>query len=867
MYKKIVLIIVGLVIVGVTLLPFWTEAKSSGKASEDFANVIFFAYFKGDTEGKDFLINNFDNYKNIYSGEGELTVRGYLNKVSYGQFNLVNVFPQYKGNTLVPVELSCSADGLENENMDYIIIQNIINSVPEISDNLDYNNDGFIDNFSIILKGGSASAASNSTLVNHKSDYAGDDTWSGKRLGSYNMLNTYGITNNGTGMITHEFMHSLGYPDLYTYDDSYPVYTWDIMGSVNKYMSYPLAYLRSKFSNWLSIETITTSQTLTLDTQYNENGNQAYILKSPLNEYELFVIEFRKKANDLEHIDRLIGNSGIIVYRINTTVEGLSNSRGQIGVYVFRESSEGTDDSSKRVSAYNAMYSKELGKTSIGVSDLSITEGALTFSDGTNSGIVISNISSSQGEQMTCDVSIPAESEYDTWKNIGFIDEVGGDSYTRKSANIIEYNNKIYSATIGNNKIYTQTYNGENWTTINTTEFGESNNVTKVDLVDLKNQLYLIATEWEKIKIYRFTNNKWESITSIEDTNGLDGYKVYNDELYLSTVDYSGKNVTLYKLNNNKFTNLGTYYKGGEYAGSPKIESINDEIYAINNQANGLIKIYKKENNAFTEINTEMNANQYDVVSKSNKLYFVLGSDANNPKMRIVIYDGKKFETINTEIKLGAPHIIASQGNIYVLATDTSASGKTVVYSYDENSKTLTQEGVNVDNSADFDSLNLISKDNRIYVILKRGTDGKFVVKAKSIVSKTKTLKEYLTNAGYKVLGEYVSGFEVGEKISEIKRKLENSNIIVKNKQDIIGTGTEFSYNDEKYISVVYGDIDGDGKINSLDLLKMRQHLIKRIELTGPNKKSASIANGTKINSLDLLKLRRHLLKLELIKQ
>lgn len=59
-------------------------------------------------------------------------------------------------------------------------------------------------------------------------------------------------------------------------------------------MSYPLAYLRMKYTNWLTIDTITTSQTLTLNTQDDPNGNQAYILKSPLNEYELFVVEFRK---------------------------------------------------------------------------------------------------------------------------------------------------------------------------------------------------------------------------------------------------------------------------------------------------------------------------------------------------------------------------------------------------------------------------------------------------------------------------------------------------------------------------------------------------------------------------------------------
>ena len=877
MHQKIKILTLLAVILTVAVVPIFSKAEIINKEKENFANVIFFAYFKGDTEGRDYLINNFTEFKKMYDAESELSVKGYLDKVSYSKFNLINIYPQYDGTALVPIELPCTSDGLESTNMDYTIIQSIINSVPGISDKLDYNNDGFIDNVSIILKGGSKDAESNSTLVSHKSDYAGSDKWSGLNLGTYNMLNTYTISASGAGVITHEFMHSLGYPDLYTYDNSYPVYTWDIMGAVSKQMSYPLAYLRMKFSNWLSIDTITTSQTLTLDTQDNENGNQAYILKSPLNEYELFVVEFRKKPeiNDVQHLDRLIGNSGIIVYRINTMVEGLSNARGGIGVYVFRDEPDSETEAAIKSAVYNAALSKETGRTQIGSSDLSVTKSALTFSDGTNSGIVIKNVSSSSGKQMTLDVEVPAESQYDTWKNTNFVDDVGGNSYTTKSANILAFNNSIYAVTVGNNKIYTRKYEQNSWNTVGETSVSNTNNVLKANMLEMNNELYLIISEWEKIVLYKFQNSDWKQIATLSDTNGLNNYKVYNNELYISKVDYNGKNVGLFKLENGSFKNLGTYYSGSsfnEYAGSPNVEIINGTIYAINNQANGVIRLYKKDNSNYNEIQTNMNANQYAVISLNNKLYFALGSDSNNKKMRIIIYDGQNFETVNTDIELGAPQITVSQGNLYILATDTSASGKTVVYGYDENSKTLKQEGENVDNSADFNSLSLASLNNEIYVILKRGTDGKFIVKmkeAKVIEPVSKTLKQYLEEVGFKVFENYVSGFELNQTLSGIKQKLGNSEIKVENSKnaEIVGTGTTFSYNNEKYISVVYGDIDGDGRINSLDLLKMRQHLIKKSILTNENEKAGQIARSGKINSLDLLKLRRHLLKLEKIQQ
>ena len=90
---------------------------------------------------------------------------------------------------------------------------------------------------------------------------------------------------------------------------------------------------------------------------------------------------------------------------------------------------------------------------------------------------------------------------------------------------------------------------------------------------------------------------------------------------------------------------------------------------------------------------------------------------------------------------------------------------------------------------------------------------------------------------------------------------------VIKTSTNIISTGTEIYYGKEKYTVVIYGDINWDGKINSADLLKMRQHLIGTLELKGSNKKAAALVNGNTINSADLLKLRQHLLGINNIKQ
>ena len=129
----------------------------------------------------------------------------------------------------------------------------------------------------------------------------------------------------------------------------------------------------------------------------------------------------------------------------------------------------------------------------------------------------------------------------------------------------------------------------------------------------------------------------------------------------------------------------------------------------------------------------------------------------------------------------------------------------------------------------------------------------------------TVTLKDSLINAGYKVKETFVHGFTLNDTLDNIRKKI-NLNYKT-NGNNIITTGVEFTYNTEKYTAVIYGDLNGDGKINSADLLKMRQHLLGTNSLSNSYKEAAMIANGTTINSADLLRLRQHLLGQKLIVQ
>lgn len=132
--------------------------------------------------------------------------------------------------------------------------------------------------------------------------------------------------------------------------------------------------------------------------------------------------------------------------------------------------------------------------------------------------------------------------------------------------------------------------------------------------------------------------------------------------------------------------------------------------------------------------------------------------------------------------------------------------------------------------------------------------------------------------------GTYISSINLGTKVTDFiasaKAVDSNASVVIKNSKgsikqgadDIMATGdtvTITSGSETKTFTVaIYGDLNGDGIINSADLLKMRQHLIGSSSLNGAYKMAANITKvDDTINSADLLRLRQHLIGSVLIVQ
>ncbi len=714
------------------------------------------------------------------------------------------------------------------------------------------------------------------------------------------MLNTYSIRNTKSSVIIHEFMHSLGYPDLYNSNNDYPVFTWDIIGNVISPPPYSLAYLRSYFTNWLSIDEITKSGTITLNTQDNKDGNQAYIIKSPLNDYEFFVVEYRKKPTLFDKIDKSISNSGVIVYKINTTITGLSNKFGSYGVYVYRDNSFALN-STPSSAVYNTVFSKELGRTTVGNSDLNSKDKALLYSDGTNSGIVLSEIGSSSSNSITLNISIPNKDDLDVWNELKYDDINKNSGYKVQTS--IEMNNKIYVGLITNNKLYTTVYDNGNWSTIsngtNIVIGDVSPSTMKFKIIN--NKLYLMVREssTKKIKIYEYSNNILKEINNDILVNSYDA-KDLNNKIIIA-----GKNtsdIELYEFDGTNFKkktetipyNLPQLFKS---QGNLYLRTIKDptDIYSNDN----VLMVYSLSDKVTMEGNniaSGVNADYSGVFSIGNRLYIsyikddithIKYKESNNSLLSLSITSPNKTTyTVGDNVDLTGLKVIAN----YTKNRKELSNNEYTITNFNTNkvgsySATITYEGIS--NTFNYEVIEKVILNPLKSINLNKTSGTKYIGKTENLVvsynpSNTTDNKSIIWTTSNKKVATINNGVVkavgVGNAVitAKVMNKTATYNITVKKKEnrpttykytydsskkiifklnnnvnintfknnlnygsiiksnnnilkdnDLIRTNMTITYTDDEgnvqiYNTSVLGDVNGDGNINALDYVKIK---------------------------------------------
>jgi len=137
------------------------------------------------------------------------------------------------------------------------------------------------------------------------------------------------------------------------------------------------------------------------------------------------------------------------------------------------------------------------------------------------------------------------------------------------------------------------------------------------------------------------------------------------------------------------------------------------------------------------------------------------------------------------------------------------------------------------------------------------------------------TVDEMIEQSTFKVSGEYLTGITFGMGTDTITNNLLELNKfatikVTNNKDEVkttgaLGTGDKIaitSKDETKTFEIVlYGDINGDGVVNNIDLLTVQKHIWKDTTLLGSNLKSADIDKDESITNADLLRIQKHIWK------
>ena len=405
----------------------------------ELANLVCFVRFADENESV--FARTIDYYERLFNSEDPATasVVNYFREASYGQLTWNSVmYPAANNTAIVSYQVKnnrnyyryrtdINPDGYDENNVADILLreQNLVKEITDHIDtlipesvDLDKNNDGIIDNITLIFSGNSE--ISNKYLLwPHRSTlYIKQSSINDKKVNEYILLfdgangwKNLSPINLNLGVVCHEMSHTLGTRDLYHNQKGLnPVGVWDLMADNQLIPQGMSSYTKFKYCKWVDeIPEIATPGTYTLNPVGGQSKeNIAYKIK-PAGSDEFFILEYRKKEGLFESS---LPASGLLVYRINPNFIGNDQYDGVHKFdeqYLFRKGGGITADGD----ITQAAFSRESGRTSFGGS----SNEKPFYTDGSEAQFAISNVSAC-GETITFELLpfstqiLPSQSEF-----------------------------------------------------------------------------------------------------------------------------------------------------------------------------------------------------------------------------------------------------------------------------------------------------------------------------------------------------------------------------------------------------------------------------------------------------------------------
>ena len=360
-------------------------------------NISIFIRFSDDEE----FVNTYSSIDNMFNDESQnaISMKTYFRAASYGAIEIPTYFyPGHNGETIIsyqdsyprsyfqPYNAATNPNGYQEDevaNREFSLLERAVNYIntnyPIPTDlNIDYDNDGLVDNVCFIVRGTPGDWAS--LLWPHKwSLYDREVLINGKRVWTFNFQLADATGYFTTSVMCHEMNHSLGAPDLYHYSYSGPdaVGIWDLMHNNTMPPQHCGAYMKMKYGHWIDeIPEITQSGTYTLNPISSATPtNIAYKIKTD-DPDQFYVLEYRDNTSLFE---TGLPGSGLLIYRIDTRFSGNADYNPNNGiydeVYIFRPGGS-TSANGNLSSAY---FSSNAGRTEFSSS----TSAYPFFTDGT----------------------------------------------------------------------------------------------------------------------------------------------------------------------------------------------------------------------------------------------------------------------------------------------------------------------------------------------------------------------------------------------------------------------------------------------------------------------------------------------------
>ena len=561
------------------------------------ANVVVVVKFAGDTS--DYSVSGYNKaytsaiegaprtyweyFQRTFNGQNDKFWKGsfkeYFYDISGGRHQVDSVFPQTNDDgTVTYIEMDNTVDNYKGATGEALMIDEIARKLDEAYPSydgaqLDLNNDGIIDNFMII-----PSVTSQNQFTPHSSTGGNTSSFAGRRIGAYNVIENRTSAALPTGMFdihtaAHEYIHTFGIPDYYRSSYQYagsgenPVGIWDPMG-VPGQRPWPLAVTREAIG-WTTVnEKPAADNSYVLydaAAAYNDADKvQALKFYTPMSASEYFVVEYRKagSSSDKKSLDQGAPGDGLIVYRVNPSLKDEGNLQGKDYIYVFRPgdtsitASDGiVENAQVGLASYNATR-QEIGSLDM---NKKITDDAICYSDGRNSGIKI-NVTAQTDDSVSFNIQFADYSALKLWSPVTDRDGTSPfSSITASAAKAVADGNDIYILAEDIRSANILKYDGSDWKNLGECASGSSGIKTSIAAYD--GTSYVLIADYSsgqgRTILKKYNNGVWQQVDVIEGyTANAPALGVAGGSLY-ALIDNNGKSAKLYKLIDGRLTETG----------------------------------------------------------------------------------------------------------------------------------------------------------------------------------------------------------------------------------------------------------------------------------------------------------------------